>query len=75
MTHLLPEFRRSIPEGVQLDGELVALAGDGRPDFHRPSSRMLHGRGGIALTLFVMDADGNFTTRIDFLPVSCVGGG
>jgi ATP-dependent DNA ligase len=22
MTHLLPEFRRSLPEGLQLDGEL-----------------------------------------------------
>jgi bifunctional non-homologous end joining protein LigD len=55
MTHLLPEFRKSVPEGVQLDGELVALAPDGRPDFHRLSSRMLHGRTGIALTLFVFD--------------------
>jgi ATP-dependent DNA ligase len=33
MTHLLPEFRKSVPAGVQLDGELVALAEDGRPDF------------------------------------------
>ena len=55
MTHLLPEFRKSVPEGVQLDGELVALAADGRPDFHRLTSRMLHGRTGIALTLFVFD--------------------
>ena len=55
MTHLLPEFRKSVPAGVQLDGELVAFAADGRPDFHRLSSRMLHGRGGIALTLFVFD--------------------
>jgi bifunctional non-homologous end joining protein LigD len=55
MTPLLGEFRGSLPEGVQLDGELVALADDGRPDFHRLSSRMLHGRAGIALTLFVFD--------------------
>ena len=55
MTHLLPEFRKSVPEGVQLDGELVALAEDGRPDFHRLSSRMLHGRTGATLTLFVFD--------------------
>ena len=55
MTHLLPEFRRSLPEGLQLDGELVALAHDGRPGFHRLSSRMLHGRTGIAVTLFVFD--------------------
>lgn len=46
MAHLLPEFRRSLPEGLQLDGELVALADDGRADFHRLSSRMLHGRAG-----------------------------
>ena len=26
MSHLLPEFRKSVPAGVQLDGELVALA-------------------------------------------------
>jgi bifunctional non-homologous end joining protein LigD len=55
MTPLLGEFLGSLPEGVQLDGELVALAEDGRPDFHRLCSRMLHGRGGIALTLFVFD--------------------
>ena len=55
MTHLLPEFRKRLPEGVQIDGELVALADDGRPDFHRLSSRMLHGRTGIAVTLFVFD--------------------
>ena len=46
---------RSIPEGLQLDGELVALADDGRPDFHRLSSRMLHGRTGNAATFFVFD--------------------
>jgi bifunctional non-homologous end joining protein LigD len=55
MTHLLPQFRGCLPAGVQLDGELVALDETGRPDFHRLSSRMLHGRGGIALTLFVFD--------------------
>ena len=47
MTHLLPEFRRSVPAGLQLDGGLVALADDGRPDFHRLSSRMLHGRAAL----------------------------
>src|SRR3954469_17648652 len=55
MSHLLPEFHRTLPESVQLDGELVALGEDGRPDFHRLSSRVLHGRPGIALTLFVFD--------------------
>jgi hypothetical protein len=55
MSQLLPEFRRSLPESVQLDGELVALGKEGRSDFHRLSSRVLHGRPGIALTLFVFD--------------------
>ncbi len=49
MTHLLPEFRRSLPDGLQLDGKLVALADDGRPDFHRLSSRLLHSRAGITV--------------------------
>ena len=34
MTHLLPEFRRGLPLGVQLDGELVALDEAGRRDIH-----------------------------------------
>ena len=55
MTHLLPELRGCLRAGVQLDGELVALDDNGRPDFHRPSSRMLHGRPAIAVTLFVFD--------------------
>ena len=55
MTPALPEFFRSLPEGVQLDGELVALDETGRPDFHRLSSRMLHGRP-ARVTLFVFDA-------------------
>jgi len=70
MTHLLPEFRKSVPEGVQLDGELVALGEDGRPDFHRLSSRMLHGRTGVSLTLFVFDVlavEGLSTTMQPYL--------
>ena len=55
ITHPLPEFSSSVPAGVQLHAELVALGADGRPDFHRLSSRMLHGHPGIALTLFVFD--------------------
>ena len=69
MTHLLPEFRPSLPERLQLDGELVALGEDGRPDFHQLSSRMLHGRGGIALTLFVFDVlavEGLATTMLPY---------
>src|SRR3954462_10864424 len=69
MSHLLPEFHRTLPESVQLDGELVALGEDGRPDFHRLSSRVLHGRRGIALTLFVFDVlavEGLSTTMLPY---------
>jgi bifunctional non-homologous end joining protein LigD len=52
---LLPELARTLSASVQLDGELVALDRDGRLDFHRLGARMLHGRAGIAVTLFVFD--------------------
>ena len=55
MTPLLPELAAALPADVQLDGELVALDETGRPDFHRLSSRMLHGRPGLAVTYFVFD--------------------
>ena len=55
MTPLLPELAPALPPDVQLDGELVALDLDGRPDFHRLGARMLHGRPGIAVSLFVFD--------------------
>jgi bifunctional non-homologous end joining protein LigD len=54
MTPSLPEFE-TLPDGLQLDGELVVLDEAGRPDFHRLSSRMLHKRVGITVTLFVFD--------------------
>ena len=37
-----------MPDGLQLDGEIVALRHDGHPDFHSLSSRMLHGEEDIA---------------------------
>jgi hypothetical protein len=45
LSHLLRLSGRTPPRncsrrGLQLDGELVALADDGRPDFHRLSSRI-----------------------------------
>jgi bifunctional non-homologous end joining protein LigD len=55
MSPLLPGLAAALPADVQLDGELVALDETGRPDFHRLSSRMLHGRPGIAVTFFVFD--------------------
>lgn len=50
---------------MQLDGELVALDADGRPDFHLLASRMLHRQPAIDVTLFVFDVlavDGLSTT-------------
>ena len=44
MTPLLPELADALPADLQLDGELVALAEDGRPDFHLLGRRMLHRR-------------------------------
>ena len=55
MAPLLPGFADALPEGLQLDGELVALDETGRPDFHLLCSRMLHRRSDVALTLFVFD--------------------
>lgn len=69
MTHLLPEFRPALPSGLQLDGEIVALNPEGRPDFHRLSSRLLHGRTGVPVLLFVFDllaAEGLATTMLSY---------
>jgi ATP-dependent DNA ligase len=65
MTPLLPELAEALSADVQLDGELAALAGDGRPDFHRFSARMLHADASVALTLFVFDA-----LAVEGLPVT-----
>jgi len=65
MTPLLPELATALPADVQFDGELVALDGEGRPDFHRLSARMLHGRPGNAVTLFVFDV-----LAVEGLPVT-----
>src|SRR4051812_40877415 len=55
MTDRLPEFRRTLPEHVQLDGELVASDAAGHPDFHRLTARVLHGDTSIPLTFMVFD--------------------
>src|SRR5512133_1456363 len=65
MTTLLPELAETLPPNLQLDGELVALDRDGRPDFHRLSARMLHGDRSIAITYFVFDV-----LAVEGLPVS-----
>jgi bifunctional non-homologous end joining protein LigD len=55
MTALLPELAEALPADVQLDGELVALDGEGLPDFHRLGSRMLQRAVGVSVTYFVFD--------------------
>jgi bifunctional non-homologous end joining protein LigD len=47
MTDAVPELER-LPQGLVLDGELIALGDDGLPSFPRLSERVLHGWDGIA---------------------------
>jgi bifunctional non-homologous end joining protein LigD len=54
MTERLPELT-SLPEGLVLDGELVALGDDGRPSFPLLSNRILHGHDGITVTYVIFD--------------------
>ena len=54
MTQLLPELM-DLPQGLVLDGELVAWGDDGLPSFPRLCERMLHGRSGIAVTYMIFD--------------------
>jgi len=54
MTALLPELAK-LPEGLVLDGELVAPGEDGRPSFPRLSTRILHGRPEFHVTFIVFD--------------------
>ena len=54
MTERVPELR-ALPQGLTLDGELVAWGHDGWPSWPRLGQRILHGRGGIEISLFVFD--------------------
>jgi|GEM_PF-5501927 len=68
MTALLPELA-AMPDGLQLDGEIVVLRHDGQPDFHSLSSRMLHGDQGIAIHYYVFDVlacEGGTTTHLPY---------
>jgi bifunctional non-homologous end joining protein LigD len=50
----VPELA-SLPDGLVLDGELVAWGDDGLPSFPRLCERMLHRHSGIAITFVVFD--------------------
>ncbi len=54
MTDRLPELS-ALPEGLTLDGELVAWGEDEMPSWSQLGQRVLHGRKGISITLFVFD--------------------
>jgi bifunctional non-homologous end joining protein LigD len=53
MAALLPELAE-LPDGLMLDGELVAWE-NGLPSFLRLCRRMLHGERGVAVTYLVFD--------------------
>ena len=54
MTDRLPELH-TLPEGLTLDGELVACGEDEMPSWPQLGQRVLHGRKGISIRLFVFD--------------------
>ena len=54
MTSLVPELA-GLPDGLAVDGELVAFGSDGLPSFPRLRDRMLHGHKRIELMLVVFD--------------------
>jgi bifunctional non-homologous end joining protein LigD len=65
MTSLVPELA-DLPDGIAVDGELVAFGYDGLPSFPRLCDRMLHGKRRIDIMLIVFDllvAEGRDVTR------------
>jgi bifunctional non-homologous end joining protein LigD len=54
MTPLLPELA-ALPDGLPVDGELVAFGDDGLPSFPRLCDRMLHGKHRIEIMLVIFD--------------------
>ena len=54
MTSLVPELA-SLPDGLAVDGELVAFVDDGLPSFPRLCERMLHGKRRVEVMLIVFD--------------------
>jgi bifunctional non-homologous end joining protein LigD len=65
MISLLPELA-DLPDGVAVDGELVAFGDDGLPSFPRLCDRMLHEKRRIEVMLVVFDVlavEGRDVTR------------
>src|SRR3954447_13788236 len=65
MTSLLPELA-ALPDGLAVDGELVAFGDDGLPSFPRLCDRMLHGKRRVEVMLIVFDVltiEGRDVTR------------
>jgi ATP-dependent DNA ligase len=54
MTSLVPELA-ALPDGLAVDGELVAFGSDGLPSFPRLCDRMLYGKHRIEVMLVVFD--------------------
>jgi bifunctional non-homologous end joining protein LigD len=68
MTAALPELR-GVPEGLLLDGELVAFNGRREPDFPLVAQRVLFHDRSVALTYMIFDvlrADGEDVMRQPF---------
>ena len=65
MTSLVPELA-GLPDGLAVDGELVAFGDDGLPSFPRLCDRMLHGKRRVEVMLVVFDVlavEGRDVTR------------
>jgi bifunctional non-homologous end joining protein LigD len=54
MTSFVPELA-DLPDGIAVDGELVAFGDDGLPSFPKLCDRMLHGKRGVDVMLIVFD--------------------
>jgi hypothetical protein len=68
-TSLVPELAAP-PDGLAVDGELIAFGSDGLPSFPRLCDRMLHGRKRIEVMLVIFDllaVGGRDVTRRPYL--------
>jgi bifunctional non-homologous end joining protein LigD len=67
MTERVEELA-GLPEGLVLDGELIALGDDGLPSFPRLSERVLHGHDGIGVIYVIFDVLVNAGQGVMALP-------